>query len=206
MRQFVAPDTIAYHHDIVDVFHRHDGAIRSRSGQKPVCVNLQIGNLCQLEQHPDVRAPLAKASKLASEIVAATGLCCLRASVLAGHAGFSRAMLGGIADRDSKGCRIWLPSTKAAERVIAETFRTHGTRRGATLVIEAAPDEADRLLRDSARLLGIAVLDDERVNSLMTSLTKRIEAAIKTMGRAGTLKQLRRVTEHDLTGLLARQA
>ncbi len=147
---------------------------------------------------------MSKSKKLASELIAATGLRCLRASGLAGHPGFTKVVVGGIADRDSKCTRVWLHSTKAAERVIAELHRTHGMRRGGGLVVEAVPDEADRLLRNSARLLGIAMFDDELIDSLMMSLTKRIEAAIAGMGRQGTLKRLRGVTERDLTGLLAR--
>jgi hypothetical protein len=149
---------------------------------------------------------LTKSSKLGSELIAATGLCCLRISVLAGHPHHCRVTIGGIADRDLNGNRIWLQSTASAERVIAELFRTHGMRRGDALVIEAVPDEVDRLLRDSARLLGIGVIEDERIDSLMASLKKRIDAAIAGMGRQGTLKQLRRVTtDFDLTGLLTRQ-
>jgi hypothetical protein len=41
---------------------------------------------------------------------------------------------------------------------------------------------------------------------MMASLTKRVEDAVKGMGRQGTIKRLRRVTDADLTGLLARQA
>jgi hypothetical protein len=136
----------------------------------------------------------------------AAGIVCLRVSNLAGHPGHSRVTIGGIAERACKGSRIWLQSTKSAERVIAELHRTHGVRRGDTLVIEAIPDEVDRLLRDSASLLGIEILDCDQIDALMTSLAKRAEAAIAGMGRAGTLKQLRRVIEFDLTGLLARQS
>jgi hypothetical protein len=69
----------------------------------------------------------------------------LRVSVLAGHPGHSRVAVGGIADRDGKCHRIWFQSQKAAERVIAELHRTHGMRRGDTMVIEAATDDADDL-------------------------------------------------------------
>src|ERR1700676_1861551 len=98
---------------------------------------------------------MSKSSKLASELIAATGLCCLRTGVLAGHPHHSRVTIGGIADRDLSGNRIWLQSPNSAERIISELFRTHGTRRGGTIVIEAAPHDADRLLRASAQLLGI---------------------------------------------------
>jgi hypothetical protein len=177
----------------------------SKTGQEPVYVNSQSRKMCKEEQHPGLRPPLTKSLKLASEIMSATGLVCLRVSNLAGHSGFSRVTIGGIADRDS-GTRIWLKSTKSAERVIAELFRKHGMRRGGTLVIEAVPGDVDRMLRDSASLLGIEILEEERIDLLMASLTKRIEAAIKAMGRKGTRKHLRSVTERDLTGLLARQS
>lgn len=148
---------------------------------------------------------MTKSSKLASELIAATGLCCLRISVLAGHPRYSKVAIGGIADRDSKGRRIWFMSTKAAERVVAELYRTHGMRRAGALVVDAVPDEADRMLRASARLIGVAMLDDEQVDSKLAILTKRTEAAIKGMGRQGTLKRLRPATEHDdMTRLLAR--
>lgn len=136
----------------------------------------------------------------------AAGIVCLRFSVLAGHPHHSRVSIGGIADRDLNGSRIWFQSQKAAERIVSELHRIHGMRRGGALVIEAAPDEVDRLLRASARLLGLAVFDDARIDSKMASLTKRIADAVDGMGRAGTLKRLRRVAEFDLTGLLARQA
>jgi hypothetical protein len=149
---------------------------------------------------------LTKSSKLASELIAATGLCCLRTSVLPGHPGHSRVSLGGIADRGTTGKRIWLHSTKAAERVIAELHRTHGMRRGDGLVIEVATGDADQLLRASARLLGIATMDDDQIDSRLDLLTKRVDGAVKALGRKGTLARLRQVTDHDLTGLLARQS
>jgi hypothetical protein len=153
-----------------------------------------------------IASAVAKSSKLASELIAATGLCCLRTGVLAGHQHHSRVTTGGIADRDLNGSRIWLQSPKSAERIVSELFRKHGMRRDGTLVIEAVPDEVDRLLRDSARLLGIGVLEDAQIDALMTSLSKRTGAAIAGMGLQGTLKRLQRITEFDLTGLLARQA
>lgn len=205
MRQDVASTEVYYPHDIVGVFHRHDDAIRSRTGKKPVYINSQIGNSCQIKHWPEVYPPLTKSSKLASELIAATGLVCLRTAVLAGHPGHSRVTIGGIADRDSKCHRIWFQSQKAAERVIAELHRTHGMRRGADMVIEAVPDDADRMLRASARLLGIAVMDDEQIDILTARLAQRAESAIKALGQ-GTFKRLRRVTDADLTGLLARQA
>jgi hypothetical protein len=149
---------------------------------------------------------MSKSSKLASEIMTATGLVCLRTSTLAGHPGHSRVTVGGIADRDANGHRIWFRSQKAADRVVVELHHTQGMRRAGALVIEAIPDEVDRLLRHSARLLGIEFLEADRIDALMTSITKRAEAAIAAMGRQGTLKQLRRVTERDLSGLLDRQS
>lgn len=119
-------------------------ANRSRTGQKTVCVNLQIGNPCQIQHWREVYPPLTKSSKLASELIAATGLVCLRVSVLAGHPGHSRVAIGGIADRHGSGNRIWLQSTNSAERIVSELFRKHGMRRGGDMVIEAVPDEADR--------------------------------------------------------------
>ena len=147
---------------------------------------------------------MTKSSILASELLAATGLVCLRISVLAGHPGHSRATIGGITDRGIKGKRIWFKSTKAAERVISELHRTHGMRRGDGLVIEAVPDEADRLLRASARLIGVAVLDDMQVDAKVDILTKRVDGAVKVLGRKGTMKRLLGALDHDLTGLLAR--
>jgi hypothetical protein len=149
---------------------------------------------------------VSKSSKLASELMAATGLCCLRTSVLPGHPGHSRAAIGGIADRGTAGNRIWFHSAKSAERVIAELHRTHGMRRGGKLVIEAVPDDVDSLLRASARLLGIAVIEDHQIDALAASLTKRIADATKGIGRQATLQRLRPVIGADLTGLLARQA
>jgi hypothetical protein len=47
-----------------------------------------------------------------------------------------------------------------------------------TLLVEVSalldePDRRCRLLRDGARLLGIAVMEDDRIDDSMTSLTKR---------------------------------
>jgi hypothetical protein len=149
---------------------------------------------------------VAKSSKLASEILAATGIVCLRIVTLPGHPRHSRVTISGIADRSIAGHRIWLRSHKAAERIIVELHRTHGMLRGGTMVIEAVPDEVDRLLRDSARLIGIAVIEDERIDAMMASLTKRAADQIQKLPRSQrTLKKLRGVVDHDLTGLLARQ-
>jgi hypothetical protein len=71
---------------------------------------------------------MSKSSKLASELMSATGIVCLRVSVLAGHPHHSRMTIGGIADRDLNGNRIWLQSPNSAERIVSELFRTHGPR------------------------------------------------------------------------------
>jgi hypothetical protein len=155
----------------------------------------------------ELRPKLSKSTKLASELLTATGLVCLRVIVLAGHTGHSRITIGGIADRDTTCKRLWFHSARAAERVIAELYRTHGLRRGADMVIDAVPDEADRLLRASARLIGVYVLDDESIDSMLESLSTRAAAAINKMPRRQrTIKALRPVLDLDLTGLLARQS
>jgi hypothetical protein len=178
-----------------------------KTDQKPVAVHLQLGISCSNQRTDRAPIRLTKSSKLASELLAATGLVCLRTGALAGHPGHSRVTIGGISDRDSKGLRIWFHSTKAAEKVIAELHRTHGMHRGSGVVIEAIPDETDRMLRASARLIGIAVMGDEFIDAKMASLIKRAEAAIKAMPRRQrALKRLRNVTDFDLTGLLARQS
>jgi hypothetical protein len=83
-----------------------------------------------------------------------------------------------------------LPIATAA--AIASGFIRHGQRRaGGTLVIEAATEEVDKLLRGSARLIGISVLEDEQVDVTMASIAQRAETAIKAMGRQGTMKRLR---------------
>jgi hypothetical protein len=149
---------------------------------------------------------LTKSTTLASELLTATGVCCLRIVTLAGHPGHSRISLGGIADRDAKGHRIWFSSTRSAERIIAETYRTHGQRRGDGLVIEAAADEAYRLVQHSARLILVAVMDDAEIDAKLDSLAKRAEAAIGKMPRRQrAMKHLRGVSsDNDLPGLMAR--
>jgi hypothetical protein len=169
-----------------------DDASWSKIGQKPVHINLQTTKKCQNLARPELRAQLTKSSKLASELMTTLGLVCLRVSIVAGHPNHVRVSVGGIADRNSSGHRIWFHSTRSAEKVIAEVFRTHGQRRaGGTLVIEAATEEVDKLLRGSARLIGISVLEDEQVDVTMASIAQRAETAIKAMGRQGTMKRLR---------------
>jgi len=147
---------------------------------------------------------LTKSSRLASSILTATGLVCLRTSTLPGHQHHSRVTIAGIADRDLKGTRTWFQRLRYAERVIAELFKTHGMRRGATMVIEAVPDDVDRLLRASAQLLGIHVVEDRDIDTTLSNLTKLAEDAIKAMGREGTLKRLQGAAELDPAGLTAR--
>ena len=136
-------------------------------------------------------APVTKSSKIASEIIAATGLVCLRVATLPGHPGRSRVTIATVDDRNGDGARIWLGSTRSAERIIAEVFRTHGARSGGALVIEAAPDEVDGLLRDSAQMLGIVILSEERVDAIVASLIARIDAAVAKVGRAATMQTMR---------------
>jgi hypothetical protein len=135
-------------------------------------------------------------------LITATGLVCLRSAGLAGHPGRTRITIGGIADRS--GHLIWLRSPRAAERTLSELFRTHGMRRGAGLVIEAAPHETDQLLRASAQLIGVEILETAQVDTLTTTLAKRCDTAIAGMGRKATLKRCRRAAEYDLSGLLDR--
>lgn len=154
----------------------------------------------------ELRLQMTKSSKLASELIAATGLCCLRCATVAGHSNHSRITVGvGISDRLRSGCRLWFRSQRAAERVVTELNSKHGMRRGSALVVEATPEEAAALLLASARLLGVSIMDDDQVDSIVANLTKRIEIAIAGMGREGTLQRLRQVAESDLTGLLQRQ-
>ena len=136
-------------------------------------------------------APVTKSSKIASEIIAATGLVCLRVATLPGHPGRSRVTIATVDDRNGDGARIWLASSRSAERIEAKVFLQHGTRRGGALVIEAAPDEVDGLLRASAQLLGIVILSEERVDAIVASLIARIDAAVAKVGRAATLKTMR---------------
>jgi hypothetical protein len=156
----------------------------------------------------ELRPKLTKATKLASELLIATGTSCLRIVTLAGHAGHCRVTSGTIEDRDAKGTRLWFRSSRKANKVLAELHEIHGGRQSDDgVVIKATQDETDRMLRASAGLLGFGISDDEVIDALAASLTKRAGDAIKKMGRRkGTMQALRGVTGADLTGLLDRQA
>src|ERR1700691_1826478 len=61
---------------------------------------------------------LTKSAKLASELLTKFGLVCLRAAPLAGHPDRSKLAIGGIADRDRAGARIWFRNERDAKRVL----------------------------------------------------------------------------------------
>jgi hypothetical protein len=150
---------------------------------------------------------LTKSSKLASELMAATGLVCLRVSTLPGHPGFGRVAIGGIADRDSKGERIWFRSRRDAERVLQATFSrcvvSKKTKAGITVALP--PDQVADLVDNITFSLGIIRKSDRDVAATFDSVHRRIEGSIKSVGRAGTFETLRGVIEHPDLGMLTRR-
>jgi hypothetical protein len=139
----------------------------------------------------------------------ATGLRCLRVSVLAGgHPGFSKLTIGGIADRDTAGERVWFKSQRDAEKVLQATlsrcFEAKKTKSGIT--VKLPPDQVVDLVGTIAFSLGITRIKDCDVATTFDSIASRIETQIKALGREGTMKRLLGVLDFDLTGLLARQA
>jgi hypothetical protein len=151
---------------------------------------------------------LAKSSKLASEIISAMGLVCLRAGPLAGHAGRSKVTIAGIDDRKAVGERVWFRNAKEAEKVetafLSRCLESTRTKTG--LTVNLPPGKVVDTVCTIAFSLGITPIRDVDVATTFDSVNRRVEAAIATMGRQGTLKRLRRITELDLTGLLARQS
>jgi hypothetical protein len=151
---------------------------------------------------------LAKSSKLTSEILVALGITCLRVSSLAGHAGRSKLVIGGISDRKSAGKRLWFPSRREADKVMQATLSRcmDSKKTAAGLTVNLPPDDVVNLVNTIALSLGIRPFHDADVATTFNSINGRVEIAIKALGREGTLKRLRRITEFDLDGLLARQS
>lgn len=150
--------------------------------------------------------PLTKSSKLASSILTATGLVCLRTSTLPGHQHHSRVTVAGIADRDSTGHRIWFLRLRDAERVLQAVLGrclvSRKTKAG--LTVKLPPDHVVDLVHAIAFSLGITPIHDADVATTLTSISARAQTAIKAMGREGTLKRLQGAAELDPAGLLAR--
>jgi hypothetical protein len=166
-------------------------------------MNENVLNYARLQ----LRAPLTKSSKLTSEILSTLGLCCLRASPLAGHPGRSKLVISGIADRDSAGDRVWFRNERDAKRVL-DAFLSRcfeSTRKDTGLTVKLPLDKVVGLATTIARSLGITPIQDCDVTTTFDSLHRRIETAIAKMPRhQRAMKNLRGVTDHDLTGLLAR--
>jgi hypothetical protein len=134
---------------------------------------------------------LAKSSKLASEIVTAAGIVCLRVSGLAGHPGYSRLAIGG--DCNAAGARLWFRSQREADKVmqaaLARCFDSKKTNRG--LTVKLPPDHVVDLVYTVTHSLGITAIRDEDVATALDSISRRVETAIARTGRIGTLKNLR---------------
>jgi hypothetical protein len=134
--------------------------------------------------------------------MSALGLCCLRASPLAGHLGRSKLAIGGIADRESSGHRLWFRSQREAERVMQATlsrcFDSKKTMDG--LTVKMPPDQVVDLLNTVARSLGIAAIKDCDVATTFDSVHRRIETAIAGIGRDATLKRMRAAIAARING------
>ena len=151
---------------------------------------------------------MTKSSKLASELMATLGIACLRASPLAGHPGFSKLAIGGIADRDTAGERGWFKSQRDAEKVFQATLsRCCDSKKTKTgLTVKLPPDQVLDLVSTIAFSLGITRIRDGDVATTFDSIKGRIDGAIEKMPRhQRAMKNLRGITDFDLTGLLARQ-
>jgi hypothetical protein len=140
----------------------------------------------------------------------ATGIVCLRASVLAGHPGFSKLAIGGIADRDSAGDRVWFRNERDAKRVL-DTFLSRcfeSTRKETGLTVNLPSDKIVELVTAIARSLGIRPIKDCDVATTFDGIATRIETAIASMGRGATLKRMRaavaRIDADDLRSALSR--
>jgi hypothetical protein len=160
-------------------------------------------NLARLQ----LRAPLTKSSKLTSEILSTLGLCCLRASPLAGHPGRSKLVISGIADRDSAGDRVWFRNERDAKRVrdafLSRCFES--TRKETGLTVNLPLDKVVGLAIAIARSLGITPIQDCDVTTTFNALDGRIETAIAKMPRhQRAMKNLQGVIGGDFYGLLER--
>ena len=149
---------------------------------------------------------MSKSSRLASSILTAAGICCLRVSVLAGHPGHSKVAIGGIADRDSTGQHIWFRSQREADRVFKATlsrcFDSKKTKAG--LTVKLPPGHVVDLITSIAQSLGITPIHDADVATTFDTISRRAETAIASMGREATFKRLQGAADLDPVGLLAR--
>jgi hypothetical protein len=131
--------------------------------------------------------------RLATELLAATGVACVRVVAVPGREDFSRVVSGGLELRKGPGKRIWLRARRQAERVMTDLFSGRRTsRRGHGLVIEASLAEVDCQIRASAALLGYTITEDERTDAQLAALAVRIEVVIADMQRKGLMKGLNR--------------
>jgi hypothetical protein len=153
---------------------------------------------------------LAKSSKLASELLTKFGLVCLRAAPLAGHPDRSKLAIGGIADRDRAGARIWFRNERDAKRVL-DAFLSRcfeSTKKETGLTVKLPYDQVVELVSDIAYSLGIIRIKDCDVATTFDCVATRIETAIAKMPRhQRAMKGLIGILDRDdLPGLPARQA
>jgi hypothetical protein len=138
---------------------------------------------------------MSKSSKLASELMAKLGIACLRASPLAGHPGFSKLAIGGIADRNTTGELVWFKSQRDAEKVLQATLSRclDSKKTKAGITVKLSPDQVVDLVTTIAFSLGITRIKGGDVATTFDSISRRVETAIASMGRTATLKRMRAV-------------
>ena len=134
-------------------------------------------------------------SRIASDLISATGITCIRTVTLPGHPGFTRIIVGDFADGKAKGERMWFRSRTRADKILTEilVWNRRTRRSGAALIIETDTAEAIKLVRERVDLLGYRAMTDADLDACVADVTKRTETAMETMRRNGTMKRLNRL-------------
>lgn len=136
----------------------------------------------------------AIASKLAADVITGLELISIRSTTLAGHPGSSRIVIEAMNEVSprAKGRRVWLSSRRQADKILGEIFASdRRSRRSADdLIIEAAADEAEQLVRQFGQLNGYDVTDDAEIEAIKARVIERISAAIDRLQRDGRLKHV----------------
>lgn len=125
-------------------------------------------------------------------MLTAAGISCLRIVPLAGHSGFTRLAIAGIDDRNSKARRLWVNSSKHAEKIMREVFSDRRFQRSdeGGFIAEADAVEVEGLVLASARLINITVENDAWVDRATSTIAIRIDDAIRHMQKTGRLKSI----------------
>lgn len=135
------------------------------------------------------------AFRLASEVLEASGFSCLHAEeVTIRSQQVVRLTIASVGRRKAKGARIWLRSRKQAERTMAELLSSdrRSSRHKDGLLVGAAPEDVDQVMRRCAHRLGYSLTEDQHLDVTLDSMIKRIDVAIEALRRSGGMKALNR--------------